>query len=94
MTLNDIKAMFTPGSTWTAVRTPPMPPGSNAATLYPLPRVVKRVGSKDIVFTVSGADFYTPIPRAIDVIEAREGFLSFRLPKMPDVSVALTKVTS
>ena len=88
MTLNQIKAMFQPGEKWHATRSDNRPirvigncgTTSIPATHHDEIRMVDHVGSKDIVFTLeNGKKYYTPIPKAKDVEEAREGYLRFHI---------------
>jgi hypothetical protein len=86
MTIEQIKAMFVAGSRWSAVREDLRPlvihgntgtttlPAQSAATT----RIVEKVGSKDIVFILENQKrYWTPIPKAKSVIEARDGYLQF-----------------
>jgi len=83
MTRCEVKAMFQPGQRWHAVR--------NGGTIHRDEiREVVRVGSKDIVFrTHDGRDYYTGIPKAREVVEARPGFLRFVYEEPAGVEVTL-----
>ena len=100
MTIKEIKAMFTTGSRWHAKRESERECviHDNTGTTVLVPknvetlRTVEKCGSKDIVFRLeTGKKYYTPIPKASEVLEARPGYLAFTI---PDVClVTLTQVT-
>lgn len=86
MTIQEIKAMFVAGSRWSAVREdlrPVVIHGNTGTTTLPAQtaattRTVEKVGSKDIVFILENQKrYWTPLPKAKSVIEARDGYLQF-----------------
>lgn len=77
MTRNELKAMFTVGSTWRTTRTP----GYRAEASSTFTGTVQTVRSEDFIFLRDdGKTYYADLPKMRDVIEARPGFLKFRLP--------------
>jgi hypothetical protein len=88
MTLKQIHAMFEVGQTWIATNShQPKAAG---------PRVVVQKLSSQLVWKNHLADrFWMRIPKASAIVEAREGFLSFRLfadGSHPDAVVTLTRM--
>lgn len=76
MTRNEIKAMFTAGSTWRTTRTP----GFRDEATSTFTATVLTVRSEDFIFVRDdGKDHYADLPKMRDVIEARPGYLKFRL---------------
>ena len=73
MTLKEIHAMFVLGSTWAAVNT--RVAGACG------PRTVSEIFTKQIVFKQPGDDTrrWLTLPKASEVIEARPGYLKFKL---------------
>lgn len=96
MTLSEIKSMFAPGQKWHALRTeqPLVVVGNLGNTTLEGRhrdeiRTVKRTRARDIIFTTpDGKDYYTPWPKAKEVIEAKPGFLKFTL--LERITVTLT----
>lgn len=88
MTLKEIHAMFQVGQTWNAVNTR----HSGACG----PRTVSEIFTKQIVFKQPGdaTRFWMTLPKAAEVIEARAGYLKFRLMDGRDTTVELTKESS
>jgi len=101
MKLIEIKAQFKPGDKWHAVREEEAAKivGNLGTTILPgrhrdEVREVLKLGSREIVFRLEdGKSYYTPWPKASEVIEAREGFLKFALNEGRTV-VTLTKLAS
>jgi hypothetical protein len=75
MTRNEIKAMFTAGSTWRTTRTP----GFRDEATSTFTATVLTVRSEDFIFSRDGKKHYGDLPKMRDVIEARPGYLKFRL---------------
>ena len=99
ISLKQIHAMFEPGTHWEAINTY-QPTASG-------PRTVDRRLSNQIVWKRPELDkpFWMTLPKAAQVIEARDGFLSFKLfsaldevkyrkPGSIDAVVTLTRVTA
>jgi hypothetical protein len=77
MTLKEIREMFQPGQTWDVVNT------YIEGGKMDGPRTVDQVLSAQIKWRRNDKPAWMPIPQASQIVEAREGFLSFRLFK-PD----------
>lgn len=92
MTAAQIRAMFAVGQSWTGMRSP----GRLGADVDVTARVVDKVQGNAVKFTVAHADpCWTYFPKAADVIEARDGFLHFRIPKPSgDITVKLYREAS
>jgi hypothetical protein len=76
ITLAQIKSMFAAGQTWRGTRTTETP-----STTHETVRVVEKVRTRDIVFTIDGKRYYTPLPKARDVLEAdlEQGVVAYRV---------------
>ena len=75
MTIKEVRAMFAVGSRWHAMREDHLPGGKHADEN----RTVKRASTKDIVFELEGGKlFFTAWPKSTEIIEARDGHLSFQ----------------
>lgn len=88
MSLHEIKAMFAPGSVWDATNS--LFPERNGL------REVVRVKTGEIQFRLLdgasvGQDYYTPLPKARELTEAKPGVLAWRFTPIPGrvVSVRL-----
>jgi len=99
MTINEIKAQFKPGSKWHAIRESDHDviihgnagPVVLTAKHTETDRIVEKCGSKDIVFLMeSGKRYWTPIPKASHILEARPGFIRFIIPEVCTVSLTAT----
>jgi hypothetical protein len=72
MTLKQIRAMFAVGEEWTADNT--YSPGASG------PRVLVEMRSTQFIWkTAQAARSFMQLPKASQIIEARDGFLSFKL---------------
>lgn len=92
MKLNEIRAMLVPGSRWLGVRNPPFPASSSSASLNGAIRTVERVETKNIVYRIGEQRMWSPFPKASEIIEARDGFLSYVIPNSAgQIQVALTR---
>ncbi len=102
MTLTEIKAQFVPGDKWHALREEPLAVVVGNLGTSTLPgkhrdeiRTAKRLATKDLVFTVTDdgkeRDYYTPWPKASELVEARPGRIQFKINE-GRVTVTLTKV--
>jgi len=84
MTVKALKSMFQPGQRWHALRTGP---GRHRDEI----RTVHKIQGKQIVFRVpSGELYWTPFPKASEVLESRPGFVRFVYSDVPGVEVSLT----
>lgn len=95
MTLKEIHAMFTTGSCWRAENT--YRPEANGVR-----NVVKRQTQEICWMNERGQKTWMKLPPASQVVEARDGFLSFKLFKpeecanwnaSPDATVSLTRLS-
>lgn len=92
MKVTEIHAQFQPGTKWKAERCPAWPSGSSSAALQGLPRTVKVLHTTQIRWDINDQDFWTELPRQKDVIEVRDGFVKFTLPKNPGITVTLERL--
>lgn len=92
MTAAAIKAMFRTGGVWHGVRTDKRLSEEHERRVTATRRTVLRMRSKDIVWAIgaSGQDYYMPLPKASEVVEARPGFLHFTILD-GNIDVQLTK---
>lgn len=90
MTLAQIKAMFQPGQVWIGTRTPGFKPGDPPSLSR---RTIQTVRTKDYICDNGDGKgrFYGVFPIARDVIEARDGYLKFRLSKDSAVVIELVR---
>jgi hypothetical protein len=96
MTIKEIRGMFAPGQKWEAVNT--LHEKANGV------RTLVEIKSAQMVWSTATAPrFWMPIPKASQVVEARDGFLSFRLytpdevqkylkPGSAEATVTLTRI--
>ena len=75
MTLKEIRAMFTPGSKWHALRVCENKASKHNDEI----RIVDRLTSKAIIFLVppNNQSYWTDLPKASHIKEARPGLLRF-----------------
>lgn len=87
MTLAEIKAMFKIGQVWTGKRTP----GFKGEACTITKRTVSELRGNAIIFSLNGDGqrYWCNWPKARDIIEARPGYLRFKLPTV-DAEVELT----
>jgi hypothetical protein len=72
MTLNQIRAMFAVGEEWTADNT--YNPGASG------PRVLVEMRSRQFIWKTQQAErSFMQLPKASQIVETRDGFLSFKL---------------
>jgi hypothetical protein len=100
MTLKEIRAQFNEGDKWHCVRTDKAPlivNGNTGQTVLGTKhrdeiRTVGKLKSKEIMWHLEdGSKYYTPLPAASEIVEAKPGFLHFTLLNGV-VSVTLTKL--
>lgn len=78
MSLKSIKAMFAPGQVWIGTRTP----GPSGAAESVTTRTITKVRTRDYICDNGDTKgrFYGSFPKkASDVIEARDGYLKFKI---------------
>lgn len=76
MTLNELRAMFLPGQRWKGVRVDLGPKNGVREDV----REVVEVTSREFVFRLEdGTLYYTPMPKAKGIIEARDGYVRFNI---------------
>jgi hypothetical protein len=80
MTLAEIKAMFQPGQVWIGKRSPGDAPRGNMEPVITERRVLE-VLTTQIIFEVNGRRYWTKLPKASEVLEARPGYLRFAVPQ-------------
>jgi hypothetical protein len=78
MTLKEIKAMFKVGQVWRGTRTP----GFDGAPQRVTDRHIEKVQGNGFKARVDGKAYWTYFPKAVDVKEARAGYLRFTLPDL------------
>jgi hypothetical protein len=86
MTLTQMKAMFQPGQRWIGIR-------NDAGVKKETTRTVSEVRSTEIVWRLDDTPkYFSKLPKARDIIEARDGYLRYRVPRLgPPLEVELTR---